>query len=232
MGQRADAPFDLVLFDLDGVLVDSEPISCRVTAGALAESGIPVPAAEIQERFLGISTAAMLHQIEDERGIRLPVAFPQTLRARILSAFERDLRPVAGAAAMLDALAVARCVASSSHPDRIRRTLELTGLLQRLAPHLFSATRVGPGKPAPDLFLLAAREMGAKPGRCLVIEDSEAGVSAGRAAGMTVFGFTGGSHLSADVHAPKLEAAGADQVFDDLSQLTSLIENPPRRPDR
>jgi HAD superfamily hydrolase (TIGR01509 family) len=211
-------------FDLDGVLVDSEPISCRVTAAALTEAGIQLSETDVRERFLGTSTAAMLQEIEVEHRRRLPELFQERLRERLLNAFEHQLEPTAGVAAMLDSLPLARCVASSSHPDRIRRALELTGLLDRLAPHLFSATMVSEGKPAPDLFLLAATEMGADPARCLVIEDSEAGVRAGKAAAMTVFGFTGGSHLRFETHAPRLEAVGADDVFNDMMALIGLVE--------
>ena len=215
--------FDLVIFDLDGVLVDSEPISCRVTASALADAGIRLSGAAVHDRFLGMSTVEMLREIEAEHGCRLPELFQETLRERILNAFEHELEPIAGVPDALDALPVDRCVASSSHPKRIRRSLELTGLLERLAPHLFSATMVSRGKPAPDLFLLAAAEMGAEPACCLVVEDSEAGVRAGKAAGMTVFGFTGGSHVRPETQAPRLQAAGADAVLTDIVALTGLV---------
>ncbi len=224
MGRKADGPFDLVIFDLDGVLVDSEPISCRVTAAALHEVGIWLSPSEVCDRFLGLSTAAMLREVAAEhRCCRLPEGFAELLRGRILKAFEHALAPVAGVPAVLDALPMARCVASSSHPERIRRSLELAGLLDRLAPHLFSASMVSEGKPAPDLFLLAAARMTAKPARCLVVEDSAAGIRAGKAAGMTAFGFTGGSHLRPETHAPRLRAAGADAVFADMARLAGLI---------
>jgi HAD superfamily hydrolase (TIGR01509 family) len=224
MGRKADGPFDLVIFDLDGVLVDSEPISSRVTTAALAEAGVLISEADACDRFLGVSTASMLRTIEAEHGCRLPESFQETLRARVLQAFEQKLLPVAGVPAVLDALALKRCVASSSHPDRIRRSLELVGLLDRLAPHLFSATMVDHGKPAPDLFLLAAARMAAEPLRCLVVEDSEVGIRAAKAAGMTVFGFTGASHVRPETHAPRLEAAGADAVFTEMTALVALVE--------
>jgi HAD superfamily hydrolase (TIGR01509 family) len=223
MGRKADGPFELVIFDLDGVLVDSEPISSRVTAAALREAGVEISAAEICDRFLGVSAAAMLPVIEAEHGCRLPQAFHETLRARILQAFEHELEPVPGVPALLDALSVDRCVASSSHPERIRRSLELAGLLQRFGPHLFSATMVSAGKPAPDLFLLAAARMSAEPARCLVIEDSEVGIRAAKAAAMTAFGFTGASHVRPKMHAPRLQAAGADAVFAEMPALAGLI---------
>jgi HAD superfamily hydrolase (TIGR01509 family) len=223
MGRRADGPFDLVIFDLDGVLVDSEPISSRVTAAALTEAGIEISEAEVCDRFLGVSTASMLRAVEAEHGCRLPASFQETLRARILRAFEQELAPVPGVPALLDGLAVDRCVASSSHPERIRRSLEITGLLERLGPHLFSATMVSAGKPAPDLFLLAAARMAAEPARCLVVEDSEVGIRAAKAAGMTVFGFTGASHVRPETHAPRLQAAGADVIFAEMPALVELM---------
>jgi HAD superfamily hydrolase (TIGR01509 family) len=223
MGRRADGPFDLVIFDLDGVLVDSEPISSRVAAAALREAGVEIAAVEICDRFLGVSTAAMLRVIEAEHGCRLPAAFQETLRARILHAFEHELKPVAGVPTLLGALAADRCVASSSHPEQIRRSLELAGLLEQLAPHLFSTTMVSAGKPAPDLFLFAASSMAAEPARCLVIEDSEVGVRAAKAAAMTAFGFTGASHVRPESHAPRLQAAGADAIFAEMATLAGLL---------
>jgi HAD superfamily hydrolase (TIGR01509 family) len=226
MGREADGAFDLVIFDLDGVLVDSEPIGSRVTAAALKEAGIEISAADVCDRFLGVSTASMLRTIEAEHGHRLPEFFQENLRARILKAFEHELEPVPGVSALLDALAVDRCVASSSHPERIRRSLELAGLLERFAPHLFSATMVSAGKPAPDLFLLAAARMAAEPRRCLVVEDSEVGIRAAKAAGMTAYGFTGGSHVRPQAHAPRLQAAGADAIFTEMPALLGLIGRP------
>jgi HAD superfamily hydrolase (TIGR01509 family) len=223
MGRKADGPFELVIFDLDGVLVDSEPISSRVTAAALGEAGIEISEADVCERFLGVSTASMLRAIEAEHGRQLPEFFQEHLRAKILKAFEHELEPVSGVAALLDALAVDRCVASSSHPERIRRSLELAGLHERLAPHLFSASMVRAGKPAPDLFLLAAATMAAEPARCLVVEDSEVGIRAAKAAGMTVFGFTGASHVRPETHAPRLRAAGADAIFGEMPALVGLM---------
>jgi HAD superfamily hydrolase (TIGR01509 family) len=223
MGRKADGSFKLVIFDLDGVLVDSEPISSRVTAAALSEAGIEISAAEVCERFLGVSTESMLRAIEAEHGCRLPEDFQENLRARILTAFEHELEPVPGIVALLDSLPVDRCVASSSHPERIRRSLELVSLLERFAPHLFSATMVSAGKPAPDLFLLAAAKMVAEPASCLVIEDSEVGIRAAKAAGMTAFGFTGAGHVRPKTHAPRLQAAGADAVFAEMPALLALI---------
>lgn len=223
MGQGGKGLFELVVFDMDGVLVDSELISARVTAAALREAGADVSEADLLDRFLGTSTASILEKIAAEQGCRFPASFQEDLRARVLRAFEADLKPIAGVAGVLDALTVPRCVASSSHPVRIRRSLELAGLLDRLTPHLFSATMVSEGKPAPDLFLLAASTMEVDPTRCLVVEDSVAGVQAGKAAGMSVLGFTGGSHVEPEAHARRLQAAGADDILDHMANLSRSI---------
>jgi HAD superfamily hydrolase (TIGR01509 family) len=223
MGRGADGRFELVIFDLDGVLVDSEPISSRVTADALTEAGIAISEAEVCDRFLGVSTASMLGAIEAAHGRRLPDSFQESLRARILKAFEHELEPIPGIADLLDSLVADRCVASSSHPERIRRSLELVGLLERFLPHLFSASMVSAGKPAPDLFLLAAARMGTEPARCLVVEDSEVGIRAAKAAGMTAYGFTGASHVRPKTHAARLRAAGADAICAEISALLGLM---------
>ena len=167
---------------------------------------------------------ALLRTIEAEHRCRLPASFQEALRSRVLKAFELELEAVPGVGAVLDALAAPRCVASSSHPERIRRSLELTGLLGHFAPHLFSATMVEHGKPAPDLFLLAAARMRADPARCLVVEDSEVGVRAGKAAGMTVVGFAGAGHVRPDTHAARLEAAGADAVLTKMTKLAEMLD--------
>jgi len=213
----------LIIFDCDGVLVDSEPISIRCTAAALTVAGYPIDPAGVLERFLGISTAAMVATVEQETGRSMPPGFVGNLRHTILTAFERELRPMDGIADLLDRLDRPACVASSSVPERIRLSLRVAGLLERLEPDIFSATMVRRGKPAPDLFLLAAERMGVPPSSCIVIEDSAAGVRAGRAAGMTVFGFVGGSHLSPAVARPGLLAEGAHRVFDRMADLNEYL---------
>ena len=213
---------DLTIFDCDGVLVDSEIVSFEVEAEALAELGAAVTARDLLGRFVGTNSAAMFATIARENGIRLPPDFAERTTARCLAAFDERLRPVAGIAELLAGLAGPRCVASSSDPPRIRHCLALAGILHHFEPHIFSATQVKHGKPAPDLFLFAAESMGAAPARCLAIEDSVAGVTAARAAGMTVLGFTGGSHCL-DGHADKLRAAGAGQVFGSCPALASYL---------
>ncbi|MEK0083970.1 HAD family hydrolase [Benzoatithermus flavus] len=215
---------DLVVFDMDGVLVDSEPISCRITAESLTRAGYPISAEEVRNRFLGISTPDMMRAVEAALARPLPPHFRERLRDSLLAAFERELAPMPGIAALLDWLPARYCVASSSHPERIRRSLEITGLYDRFAPHLFSSSMVARGKPAPDLFLHAAVVMDTAPARTVVVEDSEAGVRAGRAAGMTVIGFTGGGHVDTADHAPRLLACGADHVARDMAALRAILE--------
>jgi HAD superfamily hydrolase (TIGR01509 family) len=213
---------DLIIFDCDGVLIDSEVIACRTDAACLAEIGIAASTKEVMERYVGISAAAMFADIERRHGTRLPSDFAETVRSRITATFDSELLPMTGAEATLRALAFRRCVASSSAPERLWHSLSLTGLLEYFDPHIFSATQVARGKPAPDLFLFAAAAMQAAPETCLVLEDSEAGVLAAVAAGMRVIGFTGGGHCRAG-HAERLSAVGAFAVCNDMRRLPGLI---------
>src|SRR5215813_9195458 len=209
---------DLIIFDCDGVLVDSEIVSFEAEAEVFAEIGIDLTAEDLLARFLGMSSASMFAIIEREHGIKLPADFAEQAARRTLEAFDQRLKPIPGIAELLAGLPDRKCVASSSEPPRIRHSLSLAGLLHHFEPHIFSATQVKHGKPAPDLFLFAAESMGAAPARCLAIEDSVAGVTAARAAGMTVLGFTGGSHCL-DGHAEKLRAVGARDVFGSCREL-------------
>jgi len=209
---------DLIIFDCDGVLVDSEIISFEAEAGMLAEIGIPLTVRDLLARFLGTSSASMFATIERESGVELPPDFAERAALRTLEVFDRKLRPIPGIAELLADLPNRKCVASSSEPKRIRHSLTLAGILHHFDPHIFSATQVKRGKPAPDLFLLAAESMGVPPGRCVVIEDSVAGVTAARAAGMAALGFTGGSHCL-DGHADKLRDAGAGDVLASMTEI-------------
>lgn len=213
---------DLIIFDCDGVLVDSEIVSFEAEAEMFAEIGITLTADDLLGRFLGMSSASMFAIIEREHDIKLPPDFAERAANRILDAFDARLRPIPGIAELLAGLATRKCVASSSEPSRIRHSLTLAGILHYFDPHIFSATQVRRGKPAPDLFLFASACMGLSPARCLVIEDSVAGVTAARAAGMSVLGFTGGSHCR-DGHAEKLRQAGASDVFGSCPELASYL---------
>lgn len=191
----APAPPDLVIFDCDGVLIDSEVISARTLVELAAEAGIVFDAAYVAARFLGRSFPTVARAIAETWGRPLPPGFEAEYRARLLRRFEGELRPTPGAADALRRCAVPSCVATSSSPERARRSLEAAGLAA-LVGRVFTASEVARGKPAPDLFLHAARRMGADPARCLVIEDSAPGLRAARAAGMDVAFFAGGSHLA------------------------------------
>ena len=215
---------DLVIFDCDGVLVDGEIVSFEAEAEALAEIGINVPLDELMDRFVGLSSASAFAVLEKEHGIRLPPDFAERCRQRVLAAFDSKLRPITGVVPLLEGLRRRRCVASSSEPARIRHSLTLARILHHFDPHIFSATQVAHGKPAPDLFLFAAGQMGAAPERCLVIEDSVPGVTGARAAGMTVLGFTGGGHCR-NGQADRLRAAGAAEVFGTMGEIAVRLQS-------
>jgi HAD superfamily hydrolase (TIGR01509 family) len=214
----------LVIFDCDGVLVDSEPISCRVHAEVLSRHGYRIGTDDVRARFLGRAAADIHGEIERELGRALTAAYHDELKAELMAAIARDVVAVADVEVALDQLGptVVKCVASSGNHDKILLTLSRTGLHSRFAPHIFSATQVARGKPAPDLFLLAATAMARPARRCVVVEDSVAGISAARAAGMTAIGFVGGSHCVAGDGAA-LSAAGAAAVLGDIRQLAGEI---------
>lgn len=211
----------LAIFDCDGVLIDSEGIACRADAACLAEIGIAISAEEVMERYVGLSVGAMLADLETRHG-PLPAHLAQTIARRTAAAFEAELAATPGIEELLASLTCRTCVASSSAPARLQHSLRLTGLMSYFDPHVFSTAQVARGKPAPDLFLFAARAMATPPAACLVIEDSVAGVRAAVAAGMRVVGFTGGSHCRAG-HAERLHAAGAFATAACTTQLGELI---------
>jgi HAD superfamily hydrolase (TIGR01509 family) len=211
----------LLIFDCDGVLVDSESLSCRIDAEFLTQIGIPYTAEEIARQFLGVSLKTMIARIEAERNCRLPDDFGERLNSILFARFETDLKPIEGVRDAILSLPYPRCVASSSVPERIALSLRITGLSD-LFDDIFSSTQVPRGKPAPDLFLHAASNMKARPEDCLVIEDSVAGVQAALAAGMRVIGFIGGGHCGPD-HAEKLRQAGAPLVIDRMADLPDAV---------
>jgi len=215
-------PADLIIFDCDGVLVDSEVISCRAHAAVLSRHGYPITSEQVFKRFLGRSARQANLEVEAELGRSLPADFHSQLQQELFRSFETDLEAVPHVHAALDRIMQPVCVASSGAHQRMRVSLGRTGLYDRFAPNIFSAADVRNGKPAPDLFLLAAERMKASPDRCLVIEDSVPGIIGARAAGMAVLGFHGGSHCEAG-YAETLRAAGAALTFDDMRQLPALI---------
>jgi HAD superfamily hydrolase (TIGR01509 family) len=215
--------FELVVFDCDGVLVDSEVISCRAHAETLALHGYPITADQVLDRFLGVSDRDARRMVETALGRRLPEDFEIQVKQATLRFYADELKAVPHVGEAIAAIGLPKCVASSGTPEKIRHGLECAGLYDLLAPNIFSALQVKRGKPAPVLFLFAASQMQATPKRCLVIEDSVAGVTGALAAGMTVLGFHGGSHCRPG-HAGTLQAAGAHRTFGDMRQLPGLIE--------
>jgi len=214
--------FGLVIFDCDGVLVDSEPIINRAHARVLTACGYPITESDLVRRFCGMSDADMLAIIEREWGRGLPMFYGERVGRMMENAFRQSLAPIHGVTEALDTLQLPVCVASSSTVDQIRRKLELTGLLRRFGENLFSSTMVERGKPAPDLFLYAAQRLAAAPDRCLVIEDSPAGINAARAARMTAVGFCGGSHCGPE-HGARLQEHGAALVVHDMRELVTAM---------
>lgn len=213
----------LVIFDCDGVLVDSEPVSVRVLVDALRRKGLNMEEAEAYRRFLGRSLATITKTMREEFAIEADESFLEDMRHDLYTRFRKELQPMAGIADALDGLDLRRCVASSSQPERIRLSLTLTGLIDKLEPNIFSAAMVARGKPAPDLFLHAASQMGADPENCIVIEDSPAGIEAGHRAGMAVFAFVGGSHASVPGYRERIDALSPEVVFDAMPDLIHLV---------
>lgn len=211
----------LIIFDCDGVLIDSELIACQSSATCLAEVGIPITVDDIVERYVGIGTTAMFADLEANSGMSLPPGFAEKVRLQLMSRFDSELVAMPGIKAALSAIKSPVCVASSSTPERLQHTLSLVGLFNRFDPHIFSATQVRRGKPAPDLFLFVAGQMGVEPRTCLVVEDSVAGVRAAVDAGMRVIGFTGGSHCRPG-HFERLRQAGAAEIINDFKEFLEL----------
>ncbi|GAA5213399.1 HAD family hydrolase [Streptomyces thinghirensis] len=211
--------YDLVIFDNDGVLVDSEPISNRLLAGYLTELGHPTSYDDSLRDYMGAAMHRVHDLILERTGRRLPGDFDDVFHGRVFAAFERDLEPVPGAVGVLEKLAadgVAYCVASSGSHERIRVGHRKTGLDRWFDDErIFSSQDVGRGKPAPDLFLHAAERMGVAPERCVVIEDSPLGVRAAVEAGMDVYGFT--------AMTPAAKLAGVTQLFGDMGELADLL---------
>ncbi|MFJ5261730.1 HAD family hydrolase [Streptomyces sp. NPDC088387] len=211
--------YDLVIFDNDGVLVDSEPISNRLLAAYLSELGHPTSYEESLRDYMGAAMHRVHDLIAERTGERLPGDFDDVFHGRVFAAFERELQPVAGVVDVLEKLTadgVPYCVASSGSHERIRVGHRTTGLDRWFDDErIFSSQDVGKGKPAPDLFLHAARVMGVPPERCVVVEDSPLGVQAAVAAGMDVVGFT--------AMTPAERLAGAGHLFSDMGELTDLL---------
>ena len=207
-----------MIFDCDGVLIDSEPIANRIFAEQLAQAGLALPVEEVLKTFVGRTRDGCIEMAGRMLGRPLPADFGARWDAALFAALASEVRPVEGIEAVLDALELPWCVASNGEPERMRLALQAAGLLDRVGERLFSAKQVARPKPAPDLFLHAARVMGHLPSTCAVVEDTPTGVKAGVAAGMRVFGYVGAAHADADA----LEAAGA-ATFHHMRSLPSLL---------
>lgn len=215
---------DLLIFDCDGVLVDSEVIVIQIEAALLTEAGFEMTADDCADHCVGLSWPDVTAMLETRFGRSVPPGLSDHIQEQSLAAFPGRLQPVEGMADFLRALTRPRCVASSSDLTRVRLSLELTGLTSFFADDaVFSAQMVTRSKPAPDLFLhAAAQRNNVAPERCLVIEDSPAGVTAALAAGMDVIGFTGGLHARASLHR-RLSEAGATTIVDHPTAIANFI---------
>ncbi len=212
----------MIIFDCNGVLVDSEPIAAVVAAQEFQRVGIRITPEVVARFFTGRRPADMIAEVEAATGQTLPREFPEVLAAATLRRFRSDLRVTPHVKHALTWLRGRKCVASSSPLERVRMSLETTGLMPFFEPNLFSASQVAVGKPAPDLFLHAARAMKVAPRDCIVVEDSPAGVAAAYAAGMMPIGFVGGSHANPHL-GTQLTQAGAQAVIVDMRALKSTV---------
>ncbi|MBT3553622.1 MAG: HAD-IA family hydrolase [Rhodospirillaceae bacterium] len=212
----------LIIFDCDGVLIDSEPLACRSLSEVLAGIGVAMSADEINAELVGISLPGVTGYVQERFGVTLGPDFWKAHLAAILDLFVAELKPIDYVIEMLDQISGPKCVASSGRMARLGPALKMTGLYERFQPHIYNAEMVERAKPAPDLFLYAAKEMGFAPKDCLVIEDSRAGVTAAVAAGMPVIGFTGGGHTKSG-HSDALLGAGADAVLNHMRQLPDIL---------
>jgi len=213
-----ESPFEGILFDCDGVLVDSEPIANGVLRQLLSEHGLELPLEEMSRHFMGRSIESCVEIASRMRGRALPADFAGELESRFERALRAQVEPIPGAHALIDALEHRYAVVSSGSPNKIRTSLDACGLLARFEGRIFSVEAVRASKPAPDVYLLAAQTLGVAPERCLVVEDSPVGVQAGVAAGMTVCGFC------RDTEAASLTRAGATHLAEELADVALLLE--------
>ena len=212
-----------IIFDCDGVLVDSEPLSMQIDVVILAENGVIMSAEEAHARFVGKTFAAMIDEVESEFGVRFPADASARKDRRLLLLYERELQVVDGVAAALSEIGQQPySVASNSPLERVAAALRITGLTPFFADRITTFEHVARPKPEPDVFIEAARRAGYRPQDCIVIEDSVTGVTAAQAAGCTVLGFAG-THPVRDEHAVKLLAAGARFAFNHMATLPNLV---------
>jgi HAD superfamily hydrolase (TIGR01509 family) len=208
----------LVIFDCDGVLIDSEIISATALVEELGRHGVAIEMSHVLEHFIGHPYAVVASKIAAVAGAPLPASFETDYRARLLLRFDAELRAMPGIIGVLDNLVVPFCAATSSHPERAQRSLRAAGLSEHFGGRVYTVSMVARPKPAPDLFLHAARAMQVDPKHCLVIEDSDLGIAAAQAAGMTAWQFTGGSHYQACHRMPTPNLA-PERSFHDMADF-------------
>jgi HAD superfamily hydrolase (TIGR01509 family) len=213
---------NLLIFDCDGVLVDSEMLVCTAVSEELTRLGYAITPADVVQRFAGRPEWEIMREVAQDWGQPVPEDYFSAMKQRVQTAFTTELRAIDGAGVVLQQLRLQKCVASSSGAAKLEQGLRFVGLFEHFAPNVISAQRVAHGKPAPDVFIYAAGWMRTPVKECLVLEDSEPGVRAARAAGMRVFGFTGGSHCG-EGHAERLLAAGAERVLEHMRELPEAL---------
>ncbi len=215
---------ELIIFDCDGVLVNSEPIVNRIFAETLTEGGFTITYEEVTQQFIGKSLATCLEIIKKTYGRSVPAKLLERCKEREIVALQQELQATEGIAAVLEQITLPRCVASNSSPRHIQFVLQLTALLHQFDGKLYRSHHVERPKPFPDVYLYAASQMGKTPENCLVIEDSVTGVQAASTARMQVFGYASRSNQGNSSHHDALIAAGAKLVFEDMYQLPSLLK--------
>lgn len=214
---------DLIIFDCDGVLVDSEALAAAVWSEFLAEYGVSRTPADLGHRYAGLTDGALRDRIVEETGVPLPANAAQQIEARANGRFDAELRAIDGIHDTLDRLPHRRCVCTNSGRNRLHRSLETVGLIDRFKPEtLYYAALVPNPKPAPDLHHFALLQSKTPPERAIVIEDSVTGVTAAKAAGIRTIGFTGAAHTGSD-QADRLKAAGADHVVREMGALAEML---------
>ena len=216
--------FEAVVFDCDGVLIDSEMIAARVCSEELTRLGFPLTIEQCIQRFTGRPDREMKAELEEEFGRPIPRSYNENVHARICEAYVTELKILPGLKEALATITEPVCVASSSRPDKIRLGLESVGIYDRFAPNIVSASMVARGKPEPDVFIFAAGWLRVSPKHCVVIEDSVAGVRAAVRAGMMVLGFGGASHFGPGDRERLLEA-GAFQVIESMDALPAVLQS-------
>jgi HAD superfamily hydrolase (TIGR01509 family) len=216
--------FHHIIFDCDGVLIDSEEISMRTDQALLAENGVAISEQEMHRRFVGKTFTAMVEELEAERGISLPIDLEARKDEIMLDLYRRELQPVAGVREVLNAITYPKSIGTNGPRHRALLALEITGIAHHFDGRLTTFEDVTRGKPFPDVYLLAAERAGFSPSQCLVIEDSVTGVAAAVAAGCPTLGFTG-SHLHRAEHALALTQLGARRVFNDMAELPGILDS-------